>query len=254
VNNSLRLSALETKHQPAIEQRAAALADILARTDALFWPARIIGGKTARLAALEAERSDYHSTGIHWAGLAEGNSRAWKQNERQRAALETAGLVRISRAESTPRLRLTLEAEHSTRRALGLSTLYDAIPRELFRVITEAPDSPLTRAGGWVAESYLTGWDYNSRPQASDWDALTELMLPMLTAGIVESRTTTAAQIFYRAARPLPAREDAPQIEIATAPDSILEVYSRAFGEGSEARERLENPGAELYIPLSATR
>jgi hypothetical protein len=255
MNIPSRLDALETKHQPAIEQHAAALADILARVDALFWPARIVGGKTGRLAALEAERSAYHSTGIHWAGLAEGNSRAWKQNERQRAALETAGLVRISRAESTPRLRLTKEAEHSTRRALGLATLYDAIPRELFRVITEAPaDSPLTRAGGWVAEGYLAGWDYTERPKPSDWDALTELMLPMLTAGIVESRTSTTAQIYYRAARPLPALEDEPQIEITSAPDSILEVYSRAFGEGSEARERLENQGAEIYIPLSATR
>lgn len=255
MNIPSRLTALETDHRPAIDQHAAALADILGRIDALFWPARIIGGRTSRLAALEAERATYHAAGLQWAGLAEGGSRAWKKNERQRAALESAQLVTVSRAESAPRLTLTPEAEHWTRRALGLSTLYDSIPRALYQIIAEAPeDSPLTRSGGWLSEAALTGWDYNSRPQASDWNPLIELLLPLLAAGILESRTSTTAQIYYRAARPLPALEDAPQIEISTAPDSILEVYSRAFGEGSEARERLENQGAEIYIPLSATR
>lgn len=255
MNIPSRLDALENQHRPEIDQHAAALADMLGRIDALFWPARVIGGRTSRLAALESERAAALATGLQWSGLSEGGSRAWKQNERQRAALESAGLVIVSRAESVPRLRLTPEAEHWTRRALGLSTVYDSIPQSLYQIIAEAPaDSPLTRAGGWLSEAALTEWDYNSRPQASDWNPLIELLLPMLAAGILESRATTTAQIYYRAARPLPALEDEPQIEISSAPDSILEVYARAFGEGSEARERLENPGAEVYIPLSATR
>jgi hypothetical protein len=255
MSHARRLEILETKHRPAIEQHAGALADILGRTDALFWPARIIGGKTARLAALEAERKTYHAAGLQWSGLSEGGPRAWKQNERKRTALETAGLVTISRAESFPRLKLTPDAEHWTRRAIGLPTVYDAIPQGLARLIAETlEDSPFTRTGGWVAESYLTGWDYNSRPRASDWDPLAEQILPLLVAGHIESRTTTAAAVYYRAARPLPPLKNAPQIEINAAPDSLAEVYSRAFSEQAEAVQRLENPGAELYIPLSATR
>ena len=171
-----------------------AIAGILGTIDGTMWPIRSVGHNKANC-AIQQHQKRYHTNGISFQGLSGGGSdRAWKSDERLRAALVDAGLITIQRmSKANAGIKITPWAEDAVRRACGLPSFRDAfIVFELLKLL------PPFFPDGWVAESDLFNANYQDRTNGSDWGRDTELIVPLLVAGVVESHTSTNAHVFYR--------------------------------------------------------
>ncbi len=128
------------------------------------------------------------------------------------------------------------------------------VTRSLFEFIKleSGGDSVWHRPGGWVCESLIFKSDYAARPSGSDWFADTELLIPLLVVGVIESRTSTAGMIFYR---PVESAElpKLDVVEFELGDESLMEIYDDTMSAAMQLRERIE-VGGGLCIPLSATR
>ena len=245
-----RLDALEASSAGAVADHAENLAALLGAIDAVFWPMRT----TDKLAQVGQLRRQYHATGLAWSGSSGGgSSRAWKSDQRLRQSMASAGLVKLTKTKSNlPLVRLTLEAEQQTRAMIGLPTLADLGPRAVaIRLRLGSDDGgPEYRPGGWCCETWLFNSNYKDRPKAGDWYGSTDLVLPLLVAGVVVSRPSTVKQVFYLLTdRPLPEVEQPEQV----VDESLQDIYLDAFDAGVASHAQLPKTH-EVSIPLSATR
>lgn len=119
-----------------------ALIEILAKTDALFWPGRerfVMRQQQVR----HERRIAYRETGLAITG---GGSAADRQAfGRTLDALQEAGLVEITRGKRREGVRLSTVGDAVTRRLCGVATVLDARP--LLGVAVETSDA--WGAGGW---------------------------------------------------------------------------------------------------------
>ena len=93
---------------------------------------------------------------------------------------------------------------------------------------------------------------WHSEDQA-DWDKSIELVLPLLTAGVVESIPSTVLQVFYRLTnRPMPEVAQPPEVE-QTGDSSLWDVYAKSFNGALASLDQLQKTN-EIVIPLPATR
>ncbi len=243
-----KLASLEStsvsQSDPLVEHRRH-LATILGTADGLYWPyryARGSGSMAGLLTARESYRSDgwpYTVTGIDAAG--------WKSDERLRKSMAAAGLVTIG---TTGQITLTPATMERVRAGLGLVTLAGPVCNYLVVSLQQHADteSHHRRAGGWIGESLIFGKEYTG--SSSDWHDQTVCMVPMLTAGIVESTTTTASHIYYRATG-----IEYPSIQPFDAADisDQSETYWDAWQSAVESQSRYQSGGSRVVIPLSAT-
>lgn len=245
-----RIGELESRSPNVVDDHAETLASLLGAVDALFFPLRT----SDNLAQVEQLRRRYIESGMTWSGSSGGgSSRAWKSDQRLRQSMASAGLVKLTKTKSNlPLVRLTLEAEQQTRAMIGLPTLADLGPRAVaIRLRLGSDDGgPEYRPGGWCCETWLFNSNYKDRPKAGDWYGSTDLVLPLLVAGVVVSRPSTVKQVFYLLTdRPLPGVEQ-PQQEID---ESLQDIYLDAFDAGVASHAQLPKTH-EVSIPLSATR
>ncbi len=226
------------------------LAGLLGSIDALFMPHRERQGASA----IAQRQRRYRDHGIVWQSAVGGSSRAWKSDERLRASLVESNLITVHKSSgAVPGVKITAVAENAIRRALGLSVG----SRELLALINvmagQDDGSADYRSGGWVSECRLFGGNYVDRPSSAAWHHDTEVLLPLLVAGCIESRSSPAGHIFYRVTgKPFPQFEP---IDIEPASASVQEIYSTRFTTAVQDR-KLSEPldHDEVYISLSATR
>lgn len=249
-----RLDSFESRDASGIGNHAAALADLLGKVDSLFWPFRY-SLERGNPAAIEDRRQLYFKRGIEWSGTNSGDELSTKANERQRRSMSRAGLIRCrsAKAKAAVFVRFADGVEDTTRRLLGLRQLSDC-RLALAMLITKFNESHgWCRRGGWVAECRLFDSDYTERPKGSNWWADFDSLLPLLTAGVVESRSSTVGHVFFR-----PTGVELPESTGFDAntehDDSLFKVYEDSFHTGLHDREHWTHDSAEIFIPLSATR
>jgi len=118
------------------------LIEILAKTDALFWPSRE-PFRMAREQVRFERRREYLETGLAIVG---GGSASDRQAfGRMLDSLQAAGLVEITRGKRREGVRLSAQGDAITRRLCGVATVLDAWP--LLAVVVETSDA--WGAGGW---------------------------------------------------------------------------------------------------------
>ncbi len=233
-----------------ISDHMEALAGLLGTIDALLYPHRERQGASA----IHQRQRRYQDFGILWQGSIGGSTRAWKSDERLRAALVESGLITIHKSSgSVPGVKITPSAENAIRRSLGLPVACRELLVLIGVIAGQDDDSGDYRSGGWLSECRIFDSDYTKRPSSCDWHSDTEHLHPLLVAGCLESRSSTAGAVYYRVTgRHLPTFET---IEIGPATEAVLDVYSTAFIRAVETRslnEPLDND--EVFIRLSATR
>ncbi len=233
-----------------ISDHMEALAGLLGTIDALFMPIRERTGASS----ISQRQRRYADYGIVWQSAIGGSSRAWKSDERLRAALVGAGLITTHKSSgSIPGCKITPPAEHAVRRSLGLPVGSRQLLALVEVMAGQDDDSAAFRPGGWVSECRLFGGNYADRPSSADWHHDTEHLLPLLSAGCVESRSTTVGHVFYRSTGlPFPQFEP---IDIEPASASVQEIYSKSFVSAVQSRKLHEPIDAdEVHVSLSATR
>ena len=118
------------------------LLEILARTDAIFWPGRE-KFDMAKEQVRHERRAAYRETGLAVTGG--GDAAARQQFGRLLGELERAGLVTITRSKRREGVKLSAAGDAITRRLCGVATVLDAWP--LLAVAVET--SAAWGAGGW---------------------------------------------------------------------------------------------------------
>ena len=206
-----RLNQLERGKKATPDNFDAAMAHLIGTIDGLFWPSAYELEKLHILPTIQNERTQYHETGIAWSGLSTGrDAAAWKTNQRQREALEKAGLITINRAGSKPLVKPTPEAMRDMQQRLGLfhSESVDVLKVKVRTMIAlvaegslrEGPDAHPWAPGElcWCHETWLFSREYSELPMRCNWAPLQELVLPLLIDGTLETKQTTIKHICYR--------------------------------------------------------
>lgn len=232
---STRLNALERATGTSDVSDHRLLVQLLGKRDARFWPSRHSG--QSRLGILQRCREYLAGTrGI--SSKADGKS-DWKNAFEARNRLIQAGFVDAVRGNGeVTSLIVTQLGETVARRLVGsrLFSLHDSI----IAYVQISTDS-------WTSESVLFGENLLGCP--SDWDSKTEIVLPLLTAGLVTSNSDSYGRIGYRkTTRELP--PDAPSVSVAV-DESMDSVYIKAFNAERAALMACEPIDAsEVWIPL----
>ena len=272
-----------------------AMANLLGATDALFWPMSFEMNKVNVRAPLQRLQKQYHEAGVEWSGLASGrNTAAWKSNQRLREAMADKGLVTLTKTNGIPLVKIV--DVDGFRRRLGLyTTRCPAVLKVLIRAVlgplVELDEPRAPRKSGLCSETWLSGGSYAEWSRRDDWVPFGEVVLPLLTAGTLESTQTTLGHILYRAAessqedgestsegsnahfiqemaalaKSSDKRSDKRLIkvieELAEAsndpptpelPVEIYNAYIKAFNE-QKAKVSYFDPGHEIWIPEPAT-
>lgn len=250
---STRLSELEQTADVGIElsdSEKTMLVSILAKRDALFWPWRWSLGHQPPIVEIRNRQRDYLAGQVGIAAKADGRLQ-WKDTHHIRQRLVAAKMVTATHSSGQVQsLFLTALGEETARRLVGdrlytlaspeVTTLYAAIL--LHRLVHDAP----------IRESELFGCIGVGDP--SQWDAETEIALPLLAVGIVRAETDTIGRIVY-VVNDDAELKDAPTVDHITAEERWEDVYLRAFDDERNVLRSAEPRDAdEIFIPHSATR
>jgi hypothetical protein len=227
-----RLSKLEHATGEAMPHEAMPLlVQILARRDALFWPAR----SCSFALILKQRHRAYRMRELGIAARADGRAN-WKAAHHHRKALIGAGLVEpLTSGGQVTSLLLTPRGEAIARGLVGLLSPSDV------EIIAEIIGCD------WIHERQLLGIEGEySIDQATPF---TELALPLLVAGVVEVRCDSRKGLWYRA---VGAVEVNPQhcglIEPIPAHQATYDVAFMAEREALESSEPLDP--YEVFIPI----
>jgi hypothetical protein len=231
-----RLKALEsTSATGTPDCLLVALGRLLGQVDACLTPPRYGGPRGAYAAAVDAIRT-YHNEGVKFvSGTGRGASHV--ADHRVRRALETRGWVTLHES----RVKLTALGDRVARLAAGVAIDHWAYQLILDRLNqTDGWDDP--RPGKWRSEFDLFG-------RAGDMGDL-DAMLPLLSAGCVESISSTLGVAYFRCT-------GRPWVEVDVATEyneAASDVYTQSYIEAITARKSKRYEGSECFCPLSATR
>lgn len=229
-----RLDALERSTGTSDVSDYRLLVQLLGKRDALFWPYRILG--KSRLGIHQRQRQ--YLDGSCGISLRAAGKSDWKDAHETRNRLIRAGYVSAIRSGGeVTSLRLTPTGESTARKLVGkrLRSLRESI----FAYV-------LLNADKWTSESVLFSQNFVGSP--SDFDHYTELILPLLTAGLVVANCDCNHRIGYK--RTSQAIPDEPIVDIACDP-AMDDVYLEAFdAERSSLRNCEPLDTSEVHIPL----
>jgi len=172
------------------------LLEVLAKTDAVFWPCRMKDLDARR--AIEEMRVDFRELGLAW--RVGGASSTRQAGLRELDALAAEGRLLVTRAPG---------------RQAAYVKLPDAVDTELRRQACQADyENALPLLGWlqseigrgqcydhcgrtWVRETHLTGQEYDSPDVGRILSAYAEYMLPLLVRGLVESNADCDGRVWY---------------------------------------------------------
>ncbi|MCU0710429.1 MAG: hypothetical protein MUC43_00110 [Pirellula sp.] len=242
-----RLDALESRSSDALTQDdQMSLVDLLARRDALFWPWRCTLDSPVPYAEIFARQADYLSGAVGLKVKADGKQ-DWKASHHKRQRLIASGFVnaQVSGGQVSS-LFLTAQGEAVARSLVGPRLHNCETAKHYFiKLVLLGKTTECTL----VRESVLFSRTCNGSP--SDWDHDTEMLLPLLTAGMVRAIPDTVGRILYK---PVAGVEFPEHIDMPNGTSSDFEdLYLASFDAERQALETCEPRNAnELFIPAPA--
>jgi hypothetical protein len=233
-----RLDALEQANGIVDVGDNQLLAQLLGRRDALFWPHR--NGGDSRLGIIQRQRQ-YLDGSVGISAKADGRIN-WKSMFEARQRLISGGFLNaLFSGGQVTSMFLSQLGEAYARALVGdrLKTVNDV-----------AIIYVMLQTDKWTSESELFHENLIGNPE--DWSDCTELCLPLLTSGVVESSSDNVGRVGYRRTeRELP--EDPPEIDVAV-DESMDSIYVKAFNEERKSLQQCEPiDNNEVFIPLSAS-
>ena len=244
---STRLKSLESTGQSAELSRAELLllVSLLARRDALFWPWRFQAGRKLPHCEIRLRQREYRDGVQGLTAKADGRSQ-WKDLHFTRQRLIGAGFVTANHSGGqVTSLFLTPLGQATARALVGdrLHTCDSTATQVVFRLLQIKYDSKPIR------ESVLFNRDCVGIP--TDWDSLTEMVLPLLTAGVVRCDSDTIGRVAYT---PTQVSLPAHVVVDIDADWAFDDAYCQSFNAERKHLESVEaRDSDECYIPLSAT-
>ena len=233
-----RLDALEQANGTSDVGDLKLLVQLLARRDAMFWPWR--HHSESRLGIHQRQR-DYLSGACGIASKSDGKA-SWKPMHESRQRLIAAGFVdALHSSGQVSSMFLT---------ALGEATARALVGSRLFSIRESLICYVMLQTDKWTSESEMFGENLLGDP--SDWDHLTEIILPCLVAGLVGCNSDNVGRVGYKkTSRELP--KDLLKVNIQCDP-GMDEVYCRAFNnERSSLMSCQPLDFSEVHIPISAS-
>ena len=223
------------------------LVSLLARFDALWWPFRThYGSYRAEVRRLHREYLAERG-GLRAASQGERN---WKADHHVRNELIASRLASPNMSGQVTDLRLTPQGIADARAMVGsrLSTLNS--PASIAAFIILERFEGCEHSGKWMIENKLFG-DAVSGDNPAAWNDHTELLLPLLSCGAVESTSDLWNRVYYRAV---------PNFGLPTEPPSEATeqpwadgAYIRAFDAERAALQRLTCDDGGIFIPMRCT-
>lgn len=223
------------------------LVQLLARRDSLFWPWRTTLTYRPPLCEIRTRQRKYRE-GV--AGLAAKASGAgdWKTAHELRNSLIAAGMTTAVRSggQITSQF-LTAKGEATGRALVGdyLATYHDEGSEVLARL------KELVEATGCSAVPETLLWGRPCHGDPSNWNWLTERILPCLTSGAVRSEPDTVGRIVFIPVDDVPEPEKI--VVDVQADETFLQVYLKAWADERSVLERCEpRDPDEIFVPNPA--
>jgi hypothetical protein len=250
---STRLAELEQTAETGVElsdREKTMLVSVLGKRDAMFWPWRWSLGHQPPIVEIRNRQRDYLNGTQGIVAKADGKTQ-WKDAHYIRQRLIAAKMVTATHSSGqVTSLFLTADGEMTARSLVG-DRLYTLSSPDVKRTYAAILLHRLVH-GAPIREHELFGCVGTGDP--SQWDAETEIALPLLTAGIVKAETDTICRIAYVVVDDVELK-DAPTVDHITAEERWEDVYLRAFDDERNVLRSAEPRDAdEIFIPHSATR
>lgn len=226
---------------------AKSLVQILARIDALFWPWRFQIHSKTPFTEIRQRQREYLSgqTGVT---IKADGAHQWKEAAELRQRLIASGMINaVHSGGQVQSVFLTPKGEAIARGLVGSRLWTFQRARLLLALLQIRSKETPVRA---VRESMLFGIDGVGDP--TDWNDSTEMILPLLTCGIVTANSDTQGRACYTPVDDVP---EPPEIVVSVAADPDAdELYISTFNNERAVLETLEpRDPHEVYIPLPAT-
>jgi hypothetical protein len=226
---------------------AKSLVQILARRDALAWPWRFTISSKVAFTEIRTRWKEYLSGTSGIAVRADGKEN-WKESSEMRQRLISGGLATAQHSSGqVTGMFLTSRGEAVARALVGSRLWTFQMARPLLAVLRIRSEETPVRA---VRESMLFGIAGVGCP--NDWNYWTEMILPLLTCGIVAANSDTQGRACYTPVDDVP---EPPEIVVSVAADPDAdELYLSTFSNERAVLETLEprDPHA-VYVPMPAT-
>jgi hypothetical protein len=219
------------------------LCRLLGQIDGICFPVRY-AGDSGRYCSEVLSGRDYLNGGISYLVDASDDTSqqaGWKRSQRVRDALSAQGWVVV---DANAKVRLTMAGDVLARSLVGQASLNDIQPRVAFELLKKLPAD---RPAGWLSEVSLFRIESTN---SDDYQACSEITLPLIGFGYIEVASSTIGRLFYRSlVDELPPAEDRPAGEYSS---ELSSTYTDAFIAAIKTRH-LRETGSELVIPLSAS-
>ncbi len=225
------------------------LVQLLARRDALFWPHRYQDGKTVWMAEIVRRQKEYLEGAVGLNVKADGKS-SWKNTHEVRQKLIGGGYILANHSGGqVTNCFLTLKGEATARALVGarLKTYGNFVALVVLQYLRKRWERAKVKT---IRESVLFRKDLSGSP--SDWDDLTENLLPWLACGCVRCHSDSQGRACYAIVDSVPIPE---VIKVDLVSDPVFDdIYLKAYESERINLESTEprDPHA-LYIPLPAT-
>ena len=240
-----RLKSIEGPSAELTRSELLLLVSLLARRDSLFWPWRFQASHKLPYCEIRLRQREYMAGTQGLMAKASGREQ-WKDLHFTRQKLIASGFVSANHSGGqVTSLFLTSLGEATARSLVGerLHSCDDIVVRAVFQFLL------LKYEGKPVRESVLFLRDCIGVP--TDWDGLTEMVLPLLTAGVVRCDSDTIGRVAYT-----PTEVSLPSL-VAVAVEShwdFDDAYCQSFNAERKHLETVEpRDSDEVYIPLPAT-
>ncbi len=232
----LQLGKIEEQTSEGLSDGALSmLVATLGKLDAMFYPWRSIGSFRGAVAVLCGQyRAKQYGIAARGAGLEQ-----WKSASNERAQLQNAGLAIATTAHSqTTGLVLTPEG-------LSMARALTGTPGRIEVGVRLMQSKQADWRNGWCSESTLFGRELSGNP--SDWEELTELVVPAQIAGCVYANCDCDGRVFYR----LDSQEFTELPPCDRKPEQwAVDAYLQAYKTERRALQTLEdNDGLIIPIP-----
>ncbi len=172
------------------------LLNILARTDAIFWPCRTQDLEVRR--AIAELRDEYRELGLAW--RVGGDSTARQARLREIDALAEAGRLSVTRTPGRQFVYVKIpDAVDTELRRQACLADYDAALGLLGWIKSEADAGRCYTLAGrvWVRESHLAGVEYGGPDMGRILGGYAECMLPLLVRALAESNADCQGRVWY---------------------------------------------------------
>ncbi len=223
------------------------LVQILGRRDAMFWPWRWTLTYRPPMCEIRNRQRDY-AAGVSGIAAKASGAGDWKHAHELRNSLIASGMTTAVRSggQITSQF-LTAKGEATGRTLVGhyLARYHDEGSEVLARLKALVEETGCSA----VAETVLWGRPCFGDP--SDWDYLTERILPCITAGLVRVEQDTVGRIVFI---PVEGATEPERIVVDVEADpQFLGVYLKSWSDERSVLERCEpRDSDEVFVPNPA--